>query len=321
MNCPHCHTRSDHGSQPTPFTTDVLRWYMSGAAHAAMGMRSTHQAFENMMTAGPSSGGTNLPELRMTDAVIRATGKERCVRTHRLGNVESHHVAVLKAAYSGEDWTRLLDERVGRGPRLELHRLFTHEELQVALLTPRVLKATTPTPQKLPEGKPVYRSGAATLASLRRVLQLAADANEDDIRNKLSSLAKYVRGGRRPAWMKADTMHALAVAVEVRGVALEAEVVKAARKALGAALRIEAGEKQVTFVSTPPRPTKVLTPQMYLIELIQKNRKKRLIEIKEEAKKMLLAARKAAHVSDPREPRRSRVTPLDQVPMLKAETY
>ena len=241
--CLHCHVQVDDGYKLTPFTTEKLRWYLGGAAEAAMGVRSTHQAFENMMTAGPSSGGVNLPELRMTDARLAAAGLERCVRVHRLAGVEAHHLTVLRAAYSGDDWTRLLDERVGKGPRLELQRLFTHELLQVAPLTLLVVRGATTVPPTEEAGVPVYRSGATTLASFRKVLALLPDASVERVRARLSSLAAMVKTGRPPRWLMPTTFASIAVLVGEPGEDLASEwsvVVKRARSMFGAALRLEA---------------------------------------------------------------------------------
>ena len=329
--CLHCHVQVDDGYKLTPFTTEKLRWYLGGAAEAAMGVRSTHQAFENMMTAGPSSGGVNLPELRMTDARLAAAGLERCVRVHRLAGVEAHHLTVLRAAYSGDDWTRLLDERVGKGPRLELQRLFTHELLQVAPLTLLVVRGATTVPPTEEAGVPVYRSGATTLASFRKVLALLPDASVERVRARLSSLAAMVKTGRPPRWLMPTTFASIAVLVGEPGEDLASEwsvVVKRARSMFGAALRLEAtpeASRGVSYVAREVVRTKpAATPQTHLLDLLRLGKKKQLERVKEQADKLLKEARAAAKVVEPenhRKPRVSRCTPREMVRPIYDNTY
>lgn len=325
----HCHVQVDDDYKLTPFTTDRLRWYMGGAAEAAMGVRSTHQAFENMMTAGPSSGGVNLPELRMTDARLAAAGIERCVRVHRLAGVEAHHLTVLRAAYSGDDWTRLLDERVGKGPRLELQRLFTHELLQIAPLTLIVVRGSTMPALVETTGVPVYRSGVATLASFRKVLALPADASAERVRSRMTSLAAWTKTGKVPRWLAPGMREALGVLVtepgEHEGPA-DAEMVKRARRLFGAALRLEAipeASRGVSYVAREtPRTKPAVTPQTFLLDLLRLGRKKQLEKVKEQAEKLLKEARAAAKVVEPeqsRRPRVSRVTPREMVRPIHAD--
>lgn len=329
--CLHCHAKVDDGYKLTPFTVDKLRWYLGGAAEAAMGVRSTHQAFENMMNAGPSSGGVNLPEIRMTDARLAAAGLERCVRAHRLAGVEAHHMAVLRAAYSGEDWTRLLDERVGKGPRLELQRLFTHELLQIAPLTMIAVRGASTPPPHEEAGAPVYRSGAATLASFRRVLALPADASAERVRGRMSSLATWVKTGKAPRWMEPGMREALGVLVtqpgEHEGPA-PAEMVKRARRMFGAALRLEAtpeASRGVSYVAREVVRTKpAATPQTYLLDLLRLGKRRVLDDVKKQADKLLKDAREAARVVEPEPSRRvrtSRHVPRAAVTPIYADTF
>lgn len=330
--CSHCHVQVDDGYKLTPFTTDTLRWYLGGAAEAAMGVRSTHQAFENMMTSGPSSGGVNLPELRMTDARLAAAGRERCVRVHRLAGVEAHQMTVLRAAYSGDDWTRLLDERVGKGPRLELQRIFTHELLQIAPLTLIVVRGSTAQPISEEGGAPVYRSGAATLGSFRKVLALPADANAERVRGRLSSLASFAKTNRAPRWMDPTMFSGLAVLVSQPGEDLtKAEwsvVVKRARSMFGAALRLEAkpeAARGVSYVAREaPRTKPAVTPQTFLLDLLRLGKRRVLDAVKHQAEKLLKEARTAAKVTDPERPRKTRVsrtTPRAHVSPIFADTF
>jgi len=328
--CLHCHAKVDDGYKLTPFTTETLRWFVGGAAEAAMGVRSTHQAFENMMSAGPSSGGTNLSELRMTDARLAATGLERCVRSHRLAGVDAHHMKVLRAAYSGEDWTRLLDERVGKGPRLELQRLFTHELLQVAPLTAIAVRGASTPPPPEETGAPVYRSGAATLASFRKVLGLPADASVERVRGRLSSLAASMKTKRSPRWLAPGMVEALGVLVMEPGedAPKDVEIVKRARRMFGAALRLEAtpeASRGVSYVAREVVRTKpAATPQTFLLDLLRLGKKKQLEKVKEQADKLLKEARDAAKLTEPErshKSRVSRVTPREKVHPIYADTY
>lgn len=293
----------------TPLTTNDLRWYFDGRAEAAMGVRSTFEGFESMLIAGPPTGyrdgsGAERQVARSIDS--GATARHRCIREHQLGHVAPHHVEVLRVAYCGEDWTRMLDEHVGRGPRVELQRLFPHEQLQVALLTPTVQRALEK-PETPVESAPIYASMESTLTSLRRILQLKATATMVHARAKLSRLASWAKG-KAVRFDAGPMMEALRILVNRPSASTRAEklsVLSAARRLLTQSERFEKGPVRYVAKTTKERPPPS-TPQSYLVSLLTKRGRKTLARVREEADQMLLAARREARVTDPAGPPRGR---------------
>jgi hypothetical protein len=240
-------------------------------------------------------------------------------------------MTMLRAAYSGDDWTRLLDERVGKGPRLELQRFFTHELLQIAPLTMIAVRGAAAPPPPEEAGAPVYRSGAATLASFRKVLGLEADATVEKVRARLSSVATWTKTKRVPRWLEPGMFEALGVLVTEPGenvMPKDVEIVKRARRMFGAALRLEAKPEEARGVSyvarEVKRPRPVVTAQSFLLDLLRLGKRKQLEEVKRQAQKLLELAREAAKVTEPERSHKlrvSRITPREKVVQIHADTY
>lgn len=295
--CPRC---------DLPFTTDDLRWYFDGRAEAAMGVRSSHEGFEAMLIAGPPTGyqSGHGAERRIARAIDSgATERHRCIRTHRLGDLAPHHLEVLRVAYDGQDWTRLLDQHVGRGPRVELQRRFPHEQLQVALLTPTVQRTLAKPEKPTGEGTPVYASEESALTSLRRILGCGPTSRVDHVQKKLARLASWARG-KPVRFDAAPLMEQLRILVDHPTVDTPDEklaVVRAARRLLASSERVAHANVRIVAKGkidrAPPS-----TPQALLVSLLTKRGRKTLAKIREESEKMLLAARRAAGVTDPYQP-------------------
>jgi len=289
----------------SPLTTDDLRWYFDGRAEAAMGVRSSHEGFEVMLNAGPPTGYRNGDgaENHVARAIDSgSTARHRCIRTHKLGDVSPHHLEVLRVAYDGQDWTRLLDEQVGRGPRVELQRIFPHEQLQVALLTPSVKRALAP-PKATGEGTPVYASMESTLASLRHILALKDKATHVHAVKKLDKVMRWARG-KEVRFDAAPIVEQLRVLVGHTAATSREEkigVVRAARRLLAQSERIESAPVRfVVKTKTARIPT---TPAGVLVALLSQRGRKMLARVRGEADKMLEEARRAAGVTDPEVPR------------------
>lgn len=339
--CPFCFTTTDRGPIPVPFTREDLRWYFADA-EAAMGMRSSHGAVEALLASGPPplGGQANAAENRML-RVISFPGerlpdgrlkqdpvaRHRCIRNHRLAEVSGHHHAVLRAAYDGEDWTRTLDERVGYGSRLELQRLFPHELLQVAPLTPLVQRALRPKKLTPLPGTPVYRNGAEMLASVGVALSLPSTASVGEIRARLRDVALWLSTGRLPKWTLTPNacLEGLRAATGERGEARQ--VLLAARERVSEGIRLSTTPELAMVVGpTKKPPAPPATAQSYLLKLLAGGRKETLAKVRAEAERMLSEACAAAHVvtisrSKPRKPRKGtpRSTPLAAVEMLTTE--
>lgn len=148
--CRHCRPLDTRGvERPQPLTVDDLRWLWQ-EAESALGVRSTHGAFVDMALAGPPTGGggrTNGVEARAVEGWrLDAVARERCIR-HRLADVPSEALAVLRAAYGPEDWTACHSQvnlRAGQTPNpLTAPEVFSAardawaaEVLRLAPLTP-----------------------------------------------------------------------------------------------------------------------------------------------------------------------------------------
>lgn len=281
-----------------------------------MGVSSTHMAFENMIASGiPTGGRRNVAEDRMDDRRLAATSRHRCIRNHRLAAVPAEHLVVLEVAYSGEDWTRGLDEAVGRGPRVELQRLYAHEVLQVALLTKAVkvgLERTQAVASGAVGSEPVYHDGRSTIAELAGAVCLTTFDDEratvDAARQRLAELHAWVKKGGQVSWAPKppDVLAALRVVLGQRK-ADHRVTVSDARKSLSAALKKAVGPRSVAYVVRHGVPTgRTLTsPRDYVLALLRAGNKKQLDRIGVEATVLLKLARTAAGVASPEQFRRT----------------
>lgn len=284
-----------------------------------MGLSSTHGAFERMVTMGPSSGGrTNGAELRMTDERLRAVARQRCYLA-RLAGVDGTHLAVLRAAYDQGDWTRTLNETHGRGPRTALWKFFTRELLQVAPLTSLALRACHVESTPPVSSEPVYSTSQNILEGICSAL-LVEDVCHDAsgalrvaiCRARLGDLSRWLKtkGARvkgktfftaRPL----DVLNQLRILTGLTAVDHGATIA-AARRALSAAA---SPERHVTYVVKHEARVKVkppATPREYVIGLVRAGNVKALKAVQDEARKMLLLARKEANVVEPQHHRQTR---------------
>lgn len=329
--CPFCYA----GTHPLPFTPDDLRWYF-GESEGAMGLRSSQGAIEAMLAAGPPplGGQANSAENRMLRVVsfpgerddkgklkVDPVARHRCIRNHRLSGLETRLTAILRAAYDGEDWTRMLDERAGKGARLELQKLFPHEVLQIAPFTRIVQRGLVPKKAAPTPTKAVYRDGSELLSSVRLALSLPEDATTREIRGRLRDLGTYFRKATPPSWGEVvATIEALRGATGERGEARQ--VLQAARERVSLGLKL-AGENELAFVvgeakKSPPPPT----AQSYLLKLLAGGKHMVLWKVRKEAEGMLREAHAAARVELPQHvsrPRKARSTPLSEVAVLPSE--
>ncbi len=289
-----------------------------------MGLSSTHLAFENMIASGiPTGGRRNVAELRMTDERLAATARHRCIRNHHLAGVDGPRYLVLRAAYSGEDWTRNLDATHGRGPRVELQRLFSHEVLQVAPLTRLAVRGVAKaqgTAAGATSSEPVYNDGSGVIGEVASALGLTpgdVTVTVAAARARLGELLRWVGTNKKPPWAPkpGDVLTQLRVVVGQKKPDHHATV-KAARLALASAVRKANDPRAVTYVIQHGRPSRgaAATPREYILALLRAGDAKRLASIHVQAAQMLSKARKAAGVVTPeqfqRKPRRTKhVTP------------
>lgn len=315
--CHHC--RGSDGA-PRQLSPDELRWLFGGECDAAMGLSSTHGAFERMVIMGPSSGGrTNGAELRMTDERLRAVARQRCYLA-RLAGVDGTHLAVLRAAYNQEDWTRTLDETHGRGPRQELWRFFSRELLQVAPLTSLAVRACHVESAAPISSEPVYSTGRNILGALCDVLstdeenaaERAAPAMVALCRSRLGDLARWHKtSGARVKGKPFFTTAPLAVLNQLRILTGLTKVdhdatIAAARLALSAAAN---PEHHVSYVVKHEQRVKVkppATPREYVVGLVRSGDVKKLKAVQDEARGMLLRACKEANIVEPQRHRQPR---------------
>lgn len=285
-----------------------------------MGLSSTHGAFERMVIMGPSSGGrTNGAELRMTDERLRAVARQRCYLA-RLSGVDGAHLAVLRAAYDQGDWTRTLDETHGRGPRTALWKFFTRELLQVAPLTSLALRACHVESAPPVSSEPVYSTSQNILGGLCAVLLTDAEQAEERAAPATVALCR-ARLGDLSRWFKTkgarvkgktfftarplDVLNQLRILTGLTAVDHDATIA-AARRALSAAA---SPERHVTYVVKHEARVKVkppATPREYVIGLVRAGNVKALKAVQDEARKMLLLARKEANVVEPQHHRQTR---------------
>lgn len=274
-----------------------------------MGVFSTHLAFENMIASGiPTGGRRNVAEDRMTDRRLQATAEHRCICSHRLGNVSAADQAILRAVYCGADWTRSLDETIGKGPRAQLHRAFTHEVLQVLPLTTSA-KSAWEKLCKLPPSDGGTLATNTRLTAYKGVLaalgcpspfETCVDEEVKEGRARLTHLARWLRTDRRPEWSEdpSQVMAQLRIVLGQRKPDHAATLSKA-REAVSAALRgpEDRGVSVVLKREVGKRPP--ATVQIYLASLSRagsKQAKEQMARIAIEAGKMLKGAQKAAGI-------------------------
>lgn len=272
-----------------------------------MGVSSTHLAFENMIASGiPTGGRRNVAEDRMTDRRLKATAQHRCIRSHRLGHVSAADQAILQAVYCGADWTRSLDETIGKGPRAQLHRSFTHEVLQVLPLTPAARSAWEKVCKLPPSEGGIVLAANPRLTAYKGVLAALGCPSPfetcmpEDVREgraRLTHLARWLRTDRKPEWSgdPSQVMAQLRVVLGQRKPDHAATLLKA-REAVSEALHgPEKGVHVVLKKEVGKRPP--ATVQIYLASLARggsKAAKEQMARIAIEAGKMLKGAQKAA---------------------------
>lgn len=192
--CRHCRTPI---GKPRSLTTDDLRWHF-GEAESALGIRSTLGAFVDMALSGISGGsGGNAVEARAVEPRrLDATGRHRCIRT-RLAPLPPTTIAVLRAAYGADDWTRAVDDPQVRAP---LRRVFG-ELLGVVLLTAEPIAHATR--RQAPTDKPCADANEAlarTEVSYGAWEEIAADiATREPVIRETGLRCAY----RRPVPVKA----------------------------------------------------------------------------------------------------------------------
>lgn len=173
--CIWCRHTDGRGVRVRPLSPADLAWQF-GEAEAALGTRSSHGALVDIALAGVQTGGggrSNGVDLRMARTVRLAgepgfdpVARHRCIR-QRLERAAPAHLAVLRIAYSPNDWTachsQVVPER-GEEPNPltapqvyeAAHKAFGPEVLRLAPET-RVARAferrrrampTMPTPPK-----------------------------------------------------------------------------------------------------------------------------------------------------------------------------
>lgn len=221
--CHHCRVADGpHAGRPRPLTSDDLRWEF-GEAESALGVRSTLGAFVDMALSGPPTGGGGKSNGVENAAVqpwrLAAIGRHRCIRARlALAEVTPEHLAVLRAAYGPEDWTRGIEDLQVRTP---VRQAFG-ELINVVLLTSEALahaarrQAHRPPPAgKPPKDRPSQRRRAATPAEAARRLFEQDPALAGSTRGAAIAAAC----GEDPARRLALVRHATSMLAEARAAA------------------------------------------------------------------------------------------------------
>lgn len=106
-----------------------------------MGLRSAHGAFVDMVGSGFQSGGRlNGAEIKAVDQKrLDAVGRHRCIHS-RLAHVPHDCLAVLRAIYGPDDWTRAIGDPEVRGG---VEAIFAHLKDQTHRVLPLTAEAVS----------------------------------------------------------------------------------------------------------------------------------------------------------------------------------
>jgi hypothetical protein len=214
-SCRHCH---NEWGAPKPLTVADLAWEF-GESEAAMGIHSAHGAMVDMAISGFQSGGRlNTAEDRAVNPRrLNAVGKHRCIHS-RLAAVPPGLLAVLRAVYGPDDWTRSLGCPTVRAGLSEIFKALGHQVHRVLPLTTtahtvaqaRLSKPSRPKPSR-PTQRPAKAHPTTTNAdALRSAAATYLRENEALARGPIGAVLSAAVASNRDEFQRmVDEAHAL----------------------------------------------------------------------------------------------------------------